>query len=209
MLSLGTIIKAALNDMERGKAEPRCGNAAHNDNEPLNDINWCEGYAEPGYDDPKCSVLFADWNSYPTRLANILERAGYSVEWSDEWSICEDCNKAVRTVQDSYSWRRYFVIYNDCELVCANCVKEDLDTYEAYLLNKSTHADTFNVDWQARGFTLFNKDHYESDYHVGQPDNPKTIVKALPPKHDYLFAIPSVGQFDIMFDCWIRPQEEE
>jgi len=202
-MKLETIIQAALNDMERGKVEPHCGEPAHS-----NDIDYCEGYAEPGYDDPVRCVLFANWNGYPSRLIGILERAGYAVEWSDEWSTCGDCYKAIRTQQDSYGWRKYFVIYDDCEIICANCVKHDLDAYEKHLLNRSTHADTFDVDWESQGFTKFNNDRYESGFHPGQNDNPKVIVKQIPANHDFLFTIPSVGQFDISFDCWIRPIED-
>src|SRR5678816_1797897 len=40
------------------------------------------------------------------RLSDLAEKAGYAVEWSDEWSTCDDCGKAVRTSPDSYGWKR-------------------------------------------------------------------------------------------------------
>lgn len=203
MLSINTIVDAAINDMARGKESPHCGNAAK-----YNEIEYAEGYSEPGYEEPKSGILLANWNRYPNRLTDILEKLGYSIEWSDEWARCQECNKIIRISPDSYSWRRYYIIYDGSE-TCADCVKEDLDTYESYLLNNPNKADTFDVDWEARGFSKFNKDCYENGFHPHQNDNPKEIVKKLPKNLDYVFAIPSVGQFDVMFDLWIREKKEE
>ena len=191
--------------MARGKEEPFCGSAAkHSD-----DIDYCLEYAEPGYSSPKRGILFGNWNHYPKRLASILEKAGYEIEWSDEWSQCQDCNRAIRTSPDSYGWKQYYVIYNDCEIICADCVKNDLDTYEEYLLNKHTRADTFDIDWTERGFTQFNVDSYELGLHLHQTDKPSDIIKLLPKDCDYLFTIRNVGQFDISFDCWIRSKNHD
>jgi len=67
-------------------------------------MRWAEGYAEPGYDQPKLGVLFANWNVFPSDAGDDLETLGYSLEWSDEWAICEDCNRAFRTEPDSFCW---------------------------------------------------------------------------------------------------------
>jgi len=93
-------------------------------------------------------------------------------------------------------------------MICADCVKNDLDAYEEYLLNKHTKADTFDIDWTARGFTRFNVDSYESGLHAHQTDKPSDIVKLLPKDCDYLFVIPDVSQFYVTFDCWIRKRED-
>jgi len=204
-MKLETILQAAINDMASRKEKPFCGSAAKDSDE----IDYCLEYAEPGYSNPKRGILFGNWNHYPKRLTSILKKAGYAIEWSDEWSQCQNCNRAIRTSPDSYGWRKYYVIYNDCEVICADCVKNDLDAYEEYLLNKHTHADTFDIDWSERGFTRINVDSYENGFHAHQTDKPSDIVKLLPKDCDYLFTIPVVSQFTLSFDCWIRSKNHD
>lgn len=232
-MKLERILSAAVNSMIHGHHNPHCyhahkpGQGYTNDGSLVNEradylrqlertassevenMGFAPDYAEPGYDTPRNGVLLADWNSLPSNLDSILERAGYAVEWSDEWSTCDSCNRIVRTSPNSYGWRRSYVLYNDCEIICADCVREDLDTYESHLLNNPRLADTLDVDWSARGFRKANADHYENGFHPGQNDNPEDIAKTLQPTVDYLFAIPSVGQFDVSFDCWIRDKEDD
>lgn len=105
-------------------------------------IDYADGYAEPGYTEPRHGVYLADWNNetrrgtdaeraagehWPTvstfrsRFADLLERAGYAVEWSDEWYVCE-CGQAMRTVADSYDWAPSYTV-RDGEFICAECVR--------------------------------------------------------------------------------------
>lgn len=101
------------------------------------DVTLCTGYAEPGYTDPDSGVIaFCNWNtisSYnnatqkrvdvddiPNRLCAALEKIGVEIEWSDEWAVCEGCQKAVRTQPDSHGWKRSYTD-DDC-LVCRDCV---------------------------------------------------------------------------------------
>lgn len=107
------------------------------------DMTYADGYAEPGYTEPRCGIYLADWNDesrrgtdaeraagdyWPTvstfrsRFAGILARAGYAVEWSDEWTVCE-CGKAVRIQPDSYGWTPAYVI-RDGELACQECWRD-------------------------------------------------------------------------------------
>jgi len=226
-MRLETILKAAKNSMIHGHHKPHCygafveGKGYVNDggsgfdradylrqlerdvNLEIDQMESASSYGEPGYTNPDKGILFANWNKFPPELASILEKAGYGIEWSDEWTIC-DCGKAVRTSPDSYGWKGYYMILNDCELFCGDCLKDDLDLYEGALLNKVRHADTLGVDWTARGFEKFNQDSYEAGFHSHQTDKPQDVVKLLPKDVDFLFSIPSVGQFDIFFDCWIR-----
>lgn len=70
----------------------------------IENMGYASAYAESGYDTPKRGILFANWNRFPRGFDSVLERAGYAVEWSDEWTTCEDCGKAYRTSPDSYGW---------------------------------------------------------------------------------------------------------
>lgn len=213
MLTLERIFQAALNDMKAGKAQPSCGNPPPDyvSDSPLGETELAKEYADSGYK-PKSGILFANWNQYPKRLTNILERLGYSIEWSDEWSMCGNCYRAIRTTADSYGWRkRYWLDESNGDYICANCVKLELDDYESSLLNNPRRADTLDIDWSARGFTKMNQHHFESGFHPGQNDKPEKIAESVPSTHDYLFVIPTVGQFDVSFDLWTRlkTQDEE
>ncbi len=127
-MTLERILSAAVHDLASGKRAPHCysahvlGRGYINDGSAtfdradylrqltrdaqseVDNIGYATDYAEPGYDTPKRGILFANWNRLPKDFDRILERAGYAIEWSDEWTTCEDCNKAYRTSADSYVW---------------------------------------------------------------------------------------------------------
>jgi hypothetical protein len=184
--------------------------------------NWTHDYVEPGYSTPDRGILFGNWNTKqayvqgkgyvgaedtrPKRFAAIAEYAGYALEWSDEWSTCEDCGKAFRTSPDSYSWLPAYVTIGDCSYVCHECV-DWADYVESELLNEVDKADTNDIDLASMGFTKWNDERFESGFHPGQTDKPRDIVKRLPSGHDYVFQIDGKGQFDISFSVWIRKQE--
>jgi hypothetical protein len=91
-------------------------------------LGFAKGYAEPGYTDPENGVLFANWNRFPRNFDQLLEKAGYACEWSDEWATCEDCGKAVRTEPDSYCWKPAFRMgREDCGLFCVDCFANETD----------------------------------------------------------------------------------
>jgi hypothetical protein len=172
----------------------------------IDNIGWAEGYAEPGYDAPRNGVVLANWNVFPRDFDRVLERAGYAIEWSDEWSTCDSCNRIVRTSADSYGWTRSYYLANECEIICKDCATEDEDEYvTSYLLNQSDHADTFGIDLAAHGFTRHNADSFENGFHPGQNDTPRDIVAKLPAGLDYVFTIDDKAQFDIRFSVWTRP----
>ena len=126
------IIKAARNDAQ---------NKAKNSNDwrirnILEDIQLhYNGYAEPGYTDPECSIIATgNWNkitswkneqtstisNVPCRIAKLFEKLGIPTEWSDEWVECSHCGKLVRTEPDSMSWKPSYTM-GDGELWCHEC----------------------------------------------------------------------------------------
>src|SRR5215471_233289 len=131
-MTLDFILRAALQSMITGHHAPYCyrahvpGQGYVNDGSlqslradylrqlerdvqsEIANMGFSPDYAEPGYGPqyatPIRGILFANWNRFPRDFDRVLEKAGYAVEWSDEWSTCEDCNKAFRTEPDGFSW---------------------------------------------------------------------------------------------------------
>lgn len=87
----------------------------------IEDMTYAASYVEPGYSHPNKGILFANWNYFPRGIDSLLERYGYSVEWSDEWATCDNCNRAVRTQPDNWGWTPSYVIENDYEVICTQC----------------------------------------------------------------------------------------
>lgn len=113
----------------------------------------CVGYAEPGYGTDSSVVVLGDWNprsvtgvtraryddeslptareskdnrvTMPVRLAAALERIGADVEWSDEWTQCQGCRRAVRTSADLYGWNPGYAFLEDNGPTCADCLVGD------------------------------------------------------------------------------------
>ena len=177
-------------------------------------MDYASGYGEPGYSDPDKAILFANWNYFSREVTDLLERAGYAIEWSDEWTINYDGNmKAYRTQPDSYGWQSSIIYLDDGRTVSADEIESGdcVDEYIDYLLNDADRCDTFNIDWTKHGFTKLNEDSYESGFHPGQNDKPTDILKAAQkshPDHNFIFSLDSKGQFDARFSIWARPVSE-
>ena len=187
------------------------------------DVTWASGYAEPGYTSGDLGVVFANWNNEgkwdksldkwvatddrPGRIHDILERAGYSTEWSDEWTNCSDCDCAVRTSPDSYGWTPSFVeISGDC--VCEDCALKDPETLLEEFINHPHKALTLDIDLPSLGWSKVNGDAFERGLHEGQSDDPSAIAQILLGAGiDHIFKIDDVGQFDVRFSIYARTED--
>jgi hypothetical protein len=76
------------------------------------DFSTATDYGEPGYDKPMRSlpILFANWNYVSKEAYEALEKAGYALEWADEW-VTDDDAMAYRTSPDSFCWRPSFTLH--------------------------------------------------------------------------------------------------
>lgn len=179
---------------------------------------YSEDYAEPGYTlGDKVGILFANWNPQSfdkeatkeqrlmPRLADVAERAGYEVEWSDEWSTCYDCGKAYRTSPDSYCWQPS---YADCDgaYLCAECLKpaEYLESIEGdpQRCNTFTH-----INPSDHGYVLIKK--MANGWYGGQNDSPEIVARSLRAQgvDRFVFHLDSVGQFDTHFSVYVHETE--
>jgi len=204
------------------------------------------GYAEPGYGSDESVIVLGNWNdktkyvqgivggrptrhapittsNIPTRLGNALERIGVELEWSDEWTTCGECYRALRTQGDSYGWTMFGAFTGD-GYTCQDCMKADPNAYltdtgygnEEYI-NNSRNAVTWltGAELKAIGFTQWapnDPQSYENGWHPGQTDDPKEILKEITETGEWaetVFLIDSVGQFDIRFSAWVRNPDGE
>jgi hypothetical protein len=193
-------------------------------------LTFATDYAEPGYTAGEKGVAFGNWNdrtrwnpetqrsepvngklgpkgsTVPSRLGKVLEAAGYEIEWSDEWTTCEDCNRAIRTSADSYGWRASYVMIDDCAIVCEDCAVKDPDTLLEQYVNDPHRAMTFDFDFEGNGWKKWNSERFENGFHPGQTDDPRTIAKEVEADGypEWVFHIPAVGQFDIHFNVYVK-----
>jgi hypothetical protein len=184
------------------------GNAGHGE------LAVYEGYAEPGYDDPAYLVLVDNWNQYGNygrEMEKLLEACGCAIEWSDEWYDCQQCYKLVRTSADCYSWTPSYVMLNECEPVCHECMEdEDMqrDYVESELEGECGMADTIGLDLEGLGYTRLDED-FQNGWYGGQCADPHKIGEALNKREitRFVFQIDSVGQFESRFSCWVHDDD--
>ncbi len=146
------------------------------------------------------------------RLGNILEKMGYTLEWSDEWSSCDGCGKFIRTEPDCYGWKQYGAMVGECDLHCGDCIAADPDAYlEGCLNNPDTAVGDF-VNLVKAGFAHMNEDgSFESGFHPGQTDDPAQVLAEYQkrhPDHDFVFSY-EPSQFNVEFEIWGKVKSAE
>jgi hypothetical protein len=181
-----------------------------------------QGYAEPGYSDPASGIIvFGNFNAItkytgnkfitiddaPARLAKLLEKLGVELEWSDEWTTCNQCGRAVRTKPDSYSWQPSYSSTDD-GITCHECVEEDPTDYLQSLEGDDRRCVTLSLDLEAHGYRLLADD-FENGFYGGQADRPELIAEALREQgvERFIFKLDSTGQFDMSFSVWVHEDE--
>jgi hypothetical protein len=196
----------------------------HGDYDVVTDV--ISGYAEPGYGDETSVVVLGNWNpkrwvregdapltlaeNLGPRLFDALTRLGAECEWLDEWYQCQGCYKAVRTQQDSYSWKPSYADL-DGEILCHTClIGMGEDAITSYV-NDATKAVTWadGNHLETLRFEEIDED-YASGWYPGQNADPVKILAGIlseRPDAEVVFLIDSTGQFDIRFSAYVRDAE--
>ena len=176
--------------------------------EEIENMGFAPEYAESGYSQPEKGILFANWNYFPRNIDTILEKYGYMVEWSDEWTTCEDCNRAVRTSANSYGWQPSYVEFEG--IVCLNCIKRHSEEYLETLEDNPRTALNTNIDPSQFGYIQI-QDGYENVLHQHMTDDPKKIFADLEQKGytRILFKVDEVSQFYTTFSVWEKEKEKQ
>lgn len=172
---------------------------------------WCERYGEPGYSDPERGIIFCNWNPIPKRIYAYLEEAGYSLEWSDEWTIDYANNKAYRHSPDSYGWIQQFVYTEDGELLTPD---DSIDEWlEEFQMTDKAHPHRALPDWiteedlTERGYSKIGDD-YESGFHPGQTDDPRKIAERAfeSGARSVVFRVKENSQFYVVFQGYSKSE---
>lgn len=158
-----------------------------------------ELYEETNYDYPE-----NDNADYFTTWLDYLTQGMWG--FSDEYAVCECCNKAFRTSPDSYSWTQNYWL-GDGFVICEDCVREEYaEGYLESLQNNPKTANTILSDSEMEnaGYEKVNADSYESGWY-GRCEDPEEILEKEMennPDYDYIFSICGSGQFHTEFDLW-------
>ena len=178
------------------------------------DVAIYPGISESGYDDK--FLVCADWNPPKMeRIYNFIARYFDDVDlgWSDEWTGCSDCGKAIRIIANSYDWEPSYLWTSDCSIACQECYEDSIeDIIETYKndTNKAVTSDFYQY-MEAAGFVCYSPDEYcqrfETGFYPGQNDSPQDVasdIKTNLPNYDYIFKIDSVGQFDVQWSVFLK-----
>lgn len=191
------------------------------------DVRVSLGYAEPGYGnaDGDDVVVLANWNAIdeydrikaervtlsrgPCKLGTLFEKMGADIEWSDEWTECDECYKTFRTSPDCYSWTPSYVAHDD-GYTCHECtMKGDIpellkNEYEG----ETRKCWTLGDDLEEYGYTKVDKE-FESGWHPGQTDDPREVAKQMADAgiERYVFVKDEQSQFYSKWSVWIHNTE--
>ncbi len=171
----------------------------------LENMQWAAGYAEPGYTNPGRCILFANWNCFSRKVVDLLEQVGYAIEWSDEWTQCGQCGKAVRTSGDCYQWTPYYVI-EEGEHTCLDCI--DWESYLKSIEDNPHTACLPQCNPADYGYELLS-DRNETGFHPGMNDDPVKMFKELEAqgKTGIVFRIDEQSQFYTTWQVWIKKED--
>lgn len=201
--------------LRRDSDPPHCSNLSREQRmQHIDYIQWVSEYAKAEREDtPKRGILLGNWNDFSRRATDLLGRAGYAIEWEDEWTTCCNCGCALRTSPTSYGWQPQY-IQTDGEILCLECA--DIPEYLKSIEDNPDHCCFNVIDPEEYGYVRVSEpSEFESGWHYGQDDNPHDILKRLHKegRDRILFRVPSTGQFDISFETWeagpdLRDEEE-
>ena len=172
-------------------------------------VDFASHYGEPGYSEPSKGIVLANWNDVPKRISDGLEAQGYSLEWSDEWYIDYNNDKAYRTSPDSYGWESR-IMYSEA---AGDYLTPD-DALEDWIAQCEDNVSAALPSWwdeteiAALGWVKQTAE-YENGWHLGQNDSPEKIGAALAAEgKSFLFQIGGVGQFYVRFHVWVKKDSE-
>ena len=125
---------------------------------------------------------------------DILDIDGYV--YSDEVFYCEICNKYE--FNDNGYVNNYTII-NDCEIVCVDCLKNNIEEYIDYYINNSNKAIPFIP------YKLINSEEWKEIDNVFTNEKPIEVLENLNNIYDeVVFYISYITPFEIEYKALYR-----
>jgi len=135
------------------------------------------------------------------------------IDWgfSDEWSTCSNCYKAIFTSPYYPGDKPRYAVLNN-EVLCDDCITNECEQeYIDSVTNDYKKTLNTNIISESKLEELGwikQEQKYESGMYKGQIDSPKKVWNEFKELGDTLFTYES-GQFDINFWIWIRKSTSE
>lgn len=140
---------------------------------PHGSREWVKGQ---GYPDTiiRDGKLIQNGTSFDARVQfeRILERLGYTLDWKDATSECDDCGNLIPTEPDCFFWRPQFYAY-DGGITCLKCIRENRTQEYLEFCEKEGVA----CQWSDLDFASCDYFPVASEYPL--TENPAVIYSAL------------------------------
>jgi len=174
------------------------------------DIQIIAGYASSSEGSEDDIIALANWNNIDDSVSNQLEELEINLEWSDEWRICDACNRAIRTNPDSYHFKPQYWFHPDGAYICEACTVEDPDDYLEYLQSNPHACLTMSINLKDYGYRNLNANSCETGFHPGQNDDPRTIYNELTEAgfENFIFVLDEQSQFYQKWSVWLHENED-
>ena len=182
-------------------------------------LESCSFYGEKGYIDPDQCILFANWNDIPDNVQEVLADNGYELEWSDEWYIDSDNNKAYRSEPSSYGWQPLISFQDGYILTPDDDIGKWLealavtDYAQSHTAFNSSQLAAIGGNITDEGYVLLSDPEtpFQAGLHSHMTDNPSEISKALFETIDGLeslvYLVTDSSQFNIDFEVYGKISE--
>jgi len=185
-------------------------------------MSFASGYAEPGYEGDQ--IVFANWNPIPrsdrdsgqiyldetfAKLSVIFEKLGLHCEWADDWTICIDCNKALRTKPDCSHWAPSYWWIPGEGCVCQECTEKDLESYFSHLEGNDGASEKFGFELSKYGYKLIQGD-LNVGIREGLQHDPTEIAAALSEAYfrRFIFVLDYSDMFERIYSVWLHKSED-
>ena len=169
-------------------------------------LESCGQYGEDGYNDPETGILFCDWNDIAQITQDYLEEAGFDLEWSDQWYVDYDKDKAWRTNPDCYSWQCQ-LHYTEGEIITPD--DEPIVWFEALKVTDPAQpisAAPSSIDLESLDELTEVNEEYEKGFE-SMDDDPQKIAAhflGLEGVESVVFQLTESSQFYIKFRVFIE-----
>lgn len=149
----------------------------------------------------------ADCDLWFYKIVDVLTDYGYNWGYKDEYTSCCGCGVVIGIYPSN---ARYEYWVNDGEILCSDCVRENvLEDYIEHLTNNCHSANNLLTDRELRDFGFKpTGDRYQTGLHEGMNDDPEGVYEKLKDRYDVLFNIKENSPFHTEWEVYIKEKEE-